>query len=86
MEKYKIKNLRWYIAIVLTFATAINYLDRQTLPVVISQLQKEFSISETQFAALNSLFLLAYAIMYAGGGRIADWLGTRVGYSIMMVW
>ncbi len=86
MEKYKIKNLRWYIAIVLTIATAINYLDRQTLPVVISQLQKEFSISETQFAALNSLFLLAYAIMYAGGGRIADWLGTRVGYSIMMVW
>ena len=85
-EGFKITNLRWYIAIVLTLATAINYLDRQTLPVVISQLQKEFSISETQFAALNSLFLLSYAIMYAGGGRIADWLGTRFGYSIMMVW
>ncbi len=79
-------NLRWRVAIVLTVATAINYLDRLTLPVVISELQQKFGISEGQFAALNSLFLLAYAIMYAGGGRIADWLGTRVGYVLMMAW
>ena len=24
--------------------------------------------------------------MYAGGGRIMDWLGTRVGYAVMIVW
>jgi ACS family hexuronate transporter-like MFS transporter len=71
---------------VLTIATAINYLDRMTLPVVISELQQKFGISEGQFAALNSLFLLAYAIMYAGGGRIADRLGTRIGYALMMTW
>jgi len=71
---------------VLTIATAINYLDRMTLPVVISELQQKFGISEGQFAALNSLFLLAYAIMYAGGGRIADRLGTRIGYVLMMTW
>lgn len=82
----KTSNIRWRVALVLTLATAINYLDRLTLPVVISELQQKFSISEGQFAALNSLFLLAYAIMYAGGGRIADWLGTRLGYALMMVW
>lgn len=82
----KIGNIRWRVAIILTVATAINYLDRMTLPVVISQLQQKFGITEAQFGALNSLFLLAYAIMYAGGGRIADWLGTRLGYAMMMIW
>lgn len=82
----KIKNVRWFVAFGLTMATAINYLDRMTLPVVISQLQQKFGISEAQFASLNSLFLLAYAIMYAGGGRIADRLGTRMGYALMMLW
>ncbi len=78
--------LRWRIAAALTMATAINYLDRLTLPVVISEIQQKFGISEGQFAALSSIFLLAYAIMYAGGGRIADWLGTRLGYAVMMIW
>lgn len=85
-QQRKKSNIRWRIAIMLTIATAINYLDRMTLPVVISQLQERFGITEAQFGALNSLFLLAYAIMYAGGGRLADKLGTRLGYSIMMAW
>ena len=42
----KISNIRWRVAIILTIATAINYLDRMTLPVVISQLQQKFGISE----------------------------------------
>lgn len=82
----KTKNVRWHVAIALTVATAINYLDRLTLPVVIFQLQEKFSITEAQFGALNSLFLLAYAIMYAGGGRLADKLGTRLSYAVMMGW
>jgi MFS transporter, ACS family, hexuronate transporter len=32
------------------------------------------------------LFLLAYSGMYAGGGKIADWLGTRLGYTVLIVW
>jgi ACS family hexuronate transporter-like MFS transporter len=85
-QEKRTSNIRWRVALMLTLATAINYLDRMTLPVVISELQQRFGITEGQFAALNSLFLLAYAIMYAGGGRIADWLGTRVGYVLMMTW
>src|SRR6185369_3269813 len=27
-----------------------------------------------------------YAIMYAGGGRLLDRLGTRAGYGVMIVW
>ena len=32
------------------------------------------------------LFLLAYSAMYAGGGKIADWLGTRLGYTVLILW
>jgi ACS family hexuronate transporter-like MFS transporter len=34
---------------------------------------------------MNALFLLAYGLMYAGGGKIMDWLGTRVSYALMIV-
>lgn len=32
------------------------------------------------------LFLLAYAATYAGGGKAADWLGTRRGYALLVLW
>jgi MFS transporter, ACS family, hexuronate transporter len=81
-----VKNLRWWIAGLLALATALSYLDRQNLPLVVSEVRKEIPISNQEFARLNSFFLLAYAIMYAGGGRILDWLGTRSGYAIMIIW
>lgn len=81
-----IRNLRWWIAGLLALATALNYLDRQSFPVVVGEVRKEIPISNEQYARLTSVFLLAYAIMYAGGGRIMDWLGTRVGYAVMIVW
>jgi MFS transporter, ACS family, hexuronate transporter len=81
-----IGNLRWWIAGLLALATALNYLDRQSFPVVVGEIRKEIPISNEQYGQLTSLFLLAYAIMYAGGGRIMDLLGTRLGYAVMIVW
>jgi ACS family hexuronate transporter-like MFS transporter len=81
-----VKNLRWWIAGLLALATALNYLDRQSFPVVVGEVKKEIPLTDAQYAHLTSLFLLAYAVMYAGGGRIMDWLGTRIGYAIMIVW
>lgn len=83
---FTIRNLRWWIAGLLALATALNYLDRQSFPVVVGEVRKEIPISNEQYARLTSAFLLAYALMYAGGGRIMDWLGTRVGYAVMVVW
>jgi len=82
----KIKNLRWWIVGLLAAATAINYLDRQNLPVVVVELQKDIPMTEQQYAHLQFLFLMAYGLMYAGGGKIIDWLGTRVGYTVMILW
>ena len=77
--------LRWSIALLLTVAIAISYLDRQTLSVAIAAIQVDIPISNTQFSQLQAAFLLAYGAMYAGGGKLIDLLGTRRGFAIIMV-
>lgn len=82
----KLKNFRWWIAAMLMLATALNYLDRQNLPMVITELRKTLPIDNIVFSRLNFMFLLAYGIMYIGGGKIIDWLGPKVGLVIMVMW
>lgn len=74
---------RWVVGLALATITAINYLDRQTLPVVIGEIQRDIPVSNVAFAQLQALFLFAYAVMYAGGGRLIDLVGTRVGYALV---
>jgi ACS family hexuronate transporter-like MFS transporter len=76
---------RWSIAILVTVAIAISYLDRQTLPVAVDAIRQAFPISQTQYSDLQVAFLLAYAVMYAGGGKLIDALGTRRGFFVIMV-
>src|SRR5262245_60396297 len=77
--------LRWRIAILVSVAIAISYLDRQTLSVAIKAIQKDFEVSNQANAFLNSAFLLTYGIMYIGGGILMDRLGTRRGFAISMI-
>lgn len=79
--------LRWRIAILVSAAIAISYLDRQTLPVAIKAIQRDIPISNEQFSFLQSSFLIAYAVMYAGGGRLIDAFGARTAFlAIMLFW
>jgi ACS family hexuronate transporter-like MFS transporter len=77
--------VRWQIALLIAAAIAISYLDRQTLPVAIAAIQREIPITNIQFSQLQAAFLIAYAVMYAGGGRLIDVLGTRRGFLLIMV-
>jgi len=79
--------LRWRIACLVSAAIAISYLDRQTLPVAIKAIEQDIPITNEQFSFLQSSFLIAYALMYAGGGKLMDVVGTRAGLlMIMMFW
>jgi ACS family hexuronate transporter-like MFS transporter len=78
--------LRWRIALLLSAGIAISYFDRQTLPVAIAAIQRDIPITNTQFSHLQAAFLFAYALMYAGGGKLMDVLGTRTGFVVIMVW
>lgn len=81
-----IPRLRWWIAGLLALATALNYLDRQSFPAMVGEITKAIPFTNEQYARITSLFLLAYAIMNAGGGRVLDWLGTRKGYAVLILW
>jgi len=76
---------RWQIAFLVSAAIAISYLDRQTLPIAISAIGKDIPLSNEQFSTLQSAFLVSYALMYAGGGKLSDALGTRRSFTVIMV-
>lgn len=80
----KIKGLRWYIAFLLCLASALNYLDRQTLSVLIGTIKKELSLSNASYGEINAWFLVSYGIMYAVSGRIMDYIGTRRGFILFV--
>ena len=61
--------LRWQMAVLVSAAIAISYLDRQTLPVAIGAIQEDIPISNSVKAVLDSAFLLTYGLMYVVGGR-----------------
>jgi len=78
---------RWRVAGLVSAAIAISYLDRQTLPWAIAAIQRDIPISNEVKAFLDSAFLITYGLMYIGGGRLADFLGTRRGFlAIMLFW
>ncbi len=76
---------RWYIVGLVAAAIAISYFDRQSLPVAIAAIQKNIPLSDQQFSYLGTGFLLTYAAMYIGGGRLLDALGTRRGFMLIMI-
>jgi ACS family hexuronate transporter-like MFS transporter len=77
--------IRWRIALLVSTAIAISYLDRQALPVAVKAIEKDIPMTQTQFATVTNAFLYAYALMYLVGGKIIDVLGTRRGFTLIMV-
>jgi ACS family hexuronate transporter-like MFS transporter len=81
----KINNYRWIIVALLFFATTINYIDRQIIGYLKPILEKEFSWTETDFAHIVMAFTAAYAIGLLLFGRLIDKIGTRTGYSVIII-
>jgi ACS family hexuronate transporter-like MFS transporter len=82
----KIRHLRWVICTLLFFACTLNYLDRQTVSVLKSQLQAELHWTESDYGWIVFSFQVAYSIMLTVSGRIIDQLGTRLGYALTVTW
>ena len=59
--------------------TAVNYLDRQTLPVVAPLLREQLALSTTRYSTVVFLFLLGYTIGQTLEGKVIDRIGTRLG-------
>ena len=86
MSAKPLPNVRWRIAALLFGATVINYIDRQTLSVLASEITGELGISDIEYSQVVQAFLICYAGMYMVWGRIIDRWGTRVALAVSMVW
>ena len=84
MSKAPIKNLRWYIVVMLCSASTLNYLDRQTLSVLAQTIQRELGLSTVQYSYITTSFLVSYTVMYAVSGRLMDLLGTARGFTLFV--
>src|SRR4051794_3940260 len=83
----KAGRLWWYICGLLFYATTINYMDRQVLGLLKPVIAGELKWTESDYGNVIFGFQLAYALMMPIAGRVIDWLGTRVGYTVaVLVW
>jgi ACS family hexuronate transporter-like MFS transporter len=83
----RVGRYRWMICALLFAATAINYIDRQTIGVLKPTLQAELKWTEVSYADIVFWFQAAYAIGYLGFGPIIDRIGARAGYAVAFsVW
>ena len=76
---------RWVICALLLFGTTKNYMDRNVLGVLNKTLQHDLGWSEIDFSNLVIAFQAAYAAGMLLTGRLIDKLGTRLGYSLAMI-
>ena len=75
-------HMRWWICLIVFFATTIIYSDRQFLSLLKSTLANEIHWTDTQFASVNSCFLGAYAFGLLFFGRLIDKVGVKIGYAV----
>ena len=60
-------------------ATAINYLDRQTLSIIAPILHRQIGLTTIDYSRVVFIFLLGYTLSQTLSGRIIDSIGTRLG-------
>ena len=74
-------NWRWWICILLFFATTVNYLDRQVLSLTWKDyIAPEFHWSDSDYGTITGFFSLFYAVACLFAGRFVDWMGTKKGF------
>jgi len=82
----RVSKLRWGILAMLFAATVLNYVDRQTLSILASEVQKDLGIDDLGYARIVQYFLIAYALSYLGAGWITDKLGAKLTLTLFLGW
>jgi ACS family hexuronate transporter-like MFS transporter len=77
---------RWWVASGILLVSVINYLDRQTLSILATTIQRELSLTDIQYGRIVQGFLLAYTLFHLLAGRIVDRLGVRIAETLFIVW
>jgi len=63
----------WYVAVILTLAHIVSFLDRQVLALLVEPIKQDLQISDTQMSLLLGFaFAVFYTLMAIPIGRLAD--------------
>jgi ACS family hexuronate transporter-like MFS transporter len=78
---------KWWVCGLLLLASAINYMDRQTLANASVRISNEFGLSQEQYGNLESAFGLAFAAGSVFFGAVIDSLPLRWSYPcVLLLW
>jgi ACS family glucarate transporter-like MFS transporter len=73
---------RWKIIALVFLIYVLMYIDRVNISIAAKYIMPEYGLSEIQFGAIFSAFVLGYALAQIPGG----WLGDRFGPRRVMTW
>jgi MFS transporter, ACS family, hexuronate transporter len=77
--------VRWLICGLLFFAATVNYMDRQVIGLLKPTLQAQFGWTEIGYSNIVFAFTMAYGIGSFFVAKLVDWLGTRRGFSLAVL-
>lgn len=83
--KSRISHYRWVICALVFLATTVNYVDRQVIGILKTTLQKDLGWTEIDYGNIVFAFQAAYALGLLVVGRVIDRLGTKLGYTLALV-
>lgn len=82
----RMRRMQWVAIALVTFAIALNYIDRSTLAVGNVKIRQEFGITATAIGALQAAWSITYAFAQVPVGFLLDRLGPRylVGFALIL--
>ena len=83
----QIRGLRWYIVALIFIITCINYIDRSSIGLLVTDFGPRLGITRELYGNVGTILLCAYTLSQALSGRLYDRFGSRIGFTIsVLVW
>ena len=76
----------WMVCWLMFGATALNYMDRQSMALVEKPIREEFGLDNQQFGWIGASFYITYALAQVPAGLLADRLNVRRLYLVAVLW
>jgi ACS family hexuronate transporter-like MFS transporter len=77
--------LRWWIILLVTLGTILNYLARSSLSVAAPSLKQAFAMTTREYSWVVAAFQASYTVMQPVAGYLLDLLGLRLGFALFAV-
>ncbi|MBY0461386.1 MAG: MFS transporter [Gemmataceae bacterium] len=76
---------KWWVCGAMMFATLLNYMDRQVLPQIATELKSAYGLDDARYGTVGRNFAWAFAVGSVAFGFIADRAGPRLLYPVVLV-